>query len=110
MDGLTHLTPYEATLKMIRILGFSFYIGTSFQKLKWHSLTGPVKLLLFVRLNVAEYFPDQDHIQGLSKEFYDINKLLSARPSKITEDHIKDFEARSRSFVDNFIKYIPANM
>ena len=78
---------------------------------KWHSLTDPEKILLFTKLNIAEYFPDlnnKDDIQKLWKEFYDINKLLSARPSEVTEDHIKDFEAKLRSFVDNFINIYPS--
>jgi len=111
LDGLTHLAAYETALKRIGISGFSFYIGKNSQKLKWRSLTGPEKLLLFTRLNLAEHFPDLsniDAIQNLWREFYDINKLLSARSSEITNDHIKNFEARSRSFVDNFIQLYPS--
>ena len=57
-DGLTHLSMYEAALKSIGISGFSFWVGKTSQSLKWRSLTGPEKLVLFAKFNVADHFPD----------------------------------------------------
>ena len=55
-DGLTHLSTYEAALKSIGISGFSFWIGKDSKKLKWRTLTGPEKFLLFQKFKIPEYF------------------------------------------------------
>ena len=113
LDGLTHLAAYESALKRIGISGFSFYIGKNSQKLKWRSLTGPEKVLLFTKLNLIEHFPDVsdiNDIQKLWKEFYDINGLFSAKPSEIINDHIEIFEKRSNHLWIILYKYILAKM
>jgi len=82
-EGLSNLRTYEAAVKVIGISGFSFYVGKMSQKLKWRTLTGPEKLLLFQRFKIADHFPDiedKDEIQSLWSELLEINKLLSARP------------------------------
>lgn len=110
-DGLTHLSTYEAALKSIGISGFSFWVGKTSQTLKWRSLTGPEKLVLFAKFNVANHFPDlkdKEKIQNLWAKFLEINKLLSAKPEEITDVLIKQFESKSRLFVDDFVRLYPS--
>ena len=111
LDGLTHLAAYESALKNWHIRLFILYWKKDCQKLKSRSLTGTEKVLLFTKLNLVEQFPDVSNIndiQKLWKEFYNTNGLFSARPSEIIDDHIKKFEERSKSFVDNFIQIYPS--
>ena len=57
-DGRTHLSTYEAALKSIGISGFTFWVGKTSKTLKWRTLTGTEKLLLFTKFNIADHFPD----------------------------------------------------
>jgi len=110
-EGLTHLMAFEAALKSIGIPGFSFWVGETSKKLKWRTLTGPEKLRLFANFTIADHFPqleDVDKIQALWKELYEINKLLSTKPSELTNSVIKNFESQSRDFVDHFIDLYPS--
>ena len=107
-DGLTHLSMYEAALS---ISGFSFWVGKTSQTLKWHSLTGPEKLVLFAKFNVANHFPDlkdKEKIQNLWTKLLEINKLLSTKPEEITGVLIQQFESKSRLFVDDFVCLYPS--
>ena len=67
-DGLTHLSTYEAALKSIGISGFTFWVGKTSKTLKWRTLTGTEKLLLFDKFKMADHFPDlkdKEKIQDL---------------------------------------------
>ncbi len=71
LGGLTHLATYESILKQMGISGFSFWIGNNSQKLKWRTLTGPEKLIVFSKINIPELFPELENrheIQSLWKD------------------------------------------
>jgi hypothetical protein len=111
LDGLTHLATFERGLKQVGISGYSFWIGKDSQKLKWRTLTGPEKLIVFSKINIPELFPDLEdkhEIQSLWKDLLEINKLLSARPGDVTSGHVEVFEARSKAFVNTFVDIYPA--
>ena len=111
LEGLTHLASYEAALKSIGISGFCFWVSENSKKLKWRTFTGPEKLRLFTKLNIADHFPkleDKDRKQALWTKLIEINKLLSAKPSEMTDDLIKNFESESRCFVDKFVDLYPS--
>lgn len=111
LDGLTHLATFEKSLKHMGIVGYSFWIGRDSQKLKWRSLTGPEKLVVFSSINIPELFPDLEHndsIQSLWRDLIEINRLLSARPEHVTDEHIKLFEKKSKAFVNDFVLLYPA--
>ena len=56
IDQLHYIKKYESTLKMLGISGFAFWIGKESKHLKWRSLTGPEKLIVFKKLNISETF------------------------------------------------------
>ena len=71
----------------MEIPGYTFWIGRESKKLKWKTLTGPEKLILFCNINIPEMFPEVENgaaIQSLWKELLDINQLLSTRPEDVT--------------------------
>jgi len=106
-----HQTIYEAALKSIAILGFSFWIGEASKKLKWRMLTGPETLHLFSKLNIATQFPDlkqKDRKQELWTVLLEINQLLPTKPSQMTDKLIKSFESQSKSFVDKLVDLYPS--
>ena len=111
LSRFTHLTAFENKVKELGVSGYSFYIGKESKKLKWRSLTGPEKLKVFSNINLVELFPDLENkelVQQLWTNFLTIHKLFSAEASVITEDHIRLFESKSKSFVDSFIYLYPA--
>ena len=111
LDGLTHLGAFQRSVQDMGIPGYSFWIGRESRKLKWRTLTGPEKLIVFRNINIPEMFPDLENgaaIHRLWKGLLEINQLLSARPEDVTTDHICQFEAHSKAFVDNFVEIYPA--
>ena len=50
----THLAVFEVILKEMGISGYTFWVGRESKKLKWRTLTGPVKLVVFHNLRNAE--------------------------------------------------------
>ncbi len=111
LTGLTHLATFESSLKQMGILGYSFWIGKDSQKLKWRTLTGPEKLIVFSKISIPELFPDQENrheIQSLWEGLLEVNKLLSARPAEVTSGHIELFETKSKAFVNAFVELYPA--
>ena len=76
------------TIKLLGIGGFSFWTGKESKKLKCRKLTGPEKLILFTEINIIDTFPEVEHceqIQAMWRELSMINKLLSIRPSELTQ-------------------------
>ena len=57
LDILHYIKKYETTLKSLGISGFLFWIGRESKKLKWHTLTGPEKLILLENINLIITFP-----------------------------------------------------
>ena len=98
LEGLTNLKKFENSLKELGVSGYNFWIGQTSKTLKWRSLTGPEKLIVFSKLKIIDLFPDLEHkneIQSLWRDLIEINKLLSARPGEVTDSHDL-FEARSK--------------
>ena len=93
------------------ILGYTFWIGRKSKTLKWRTLTGPEKLLLFRNINIPEMFPEVengDAIQTLWKELLDIDQLLSTRPEDVTPHTSCEFGSCTKAFVDKLVKIFPA--
>jgi hypothetical protein len=99
LEKLQYIRKYEATLKSLGISGFSFWFGRESKKLKWRTLTGPEKLILFEKINLLVTFPHCEGVQGLWRELLKINCLLSVRPQEVTEFTATQFEERSKEFV-----------
>lgn len=100
LEGLTNLKKIENSLKELGVSGFNFWIGHTSKTLKWHSLTGPEKLIVFSKLRIIDLFPDLEQkieIESLWRDLIEINDLLSARPDQVTESHIDLFEAKSKT-------------
>ena len=111
MDQLKYVKKYEETVKMLGVTGFSFWIGKESKHLKWRTLTGPEKLTVFSKINIAETFPEipqSSDVHTLWKQLLDINTLLSIRPEEITSEKIADFRSRSITFVQMFTQIYPA--
>ena len=111
MDQLRYLKKYEDTVKMLGVTGFSFWIGKESKHLKWRSLTGPEKLVLFRKINISETFPEVPNhasVHKLWKKLVDINSLLSTRPEDITAEIITKFKSESKEFVCLFVQIYPA--
>ena len=111
LHGLTNLAAFETSLKEMGISGYSFWIGKDSQKLKWRTLTGPEKMIVFSKIDIPGTFPhleDSDKIQSLWKDLLEINRLLSSRPEEMTPERIKLFETKSKAFVDSFVCLYPA--
>ena len=111
LEKLQYIRKYETTLKSLGISGFSFWIGRESKKLKWRTLTGPEKLILFENINLLVTFPEVPHceeVQGLWRELLKINRLLSVRPHEVTEQMATQFEERSKEFVRTFTDIYPA--
>ena len=51
-----HCARFEDFLANIGIPGFSFYMGESYKKLKWRTLTGPDKIVLCKNIKLACHF------------------------------------------------------
>ena len=106
LEGLTHLSTFQRIVESMGILGYTFWIGRKSKKLKWRTLTGPEKLLLFRNINIPEMFPEVengDAIQTLWKELLDINQLLSTRSTPHTSC---EFETCSKAFVDKLVEIL----
>ena len=87
---------------MFGVTGFSFWIGKESKQLKWRSLTGPEKLTVFKKINIAETFPEvpqSTEVHALWKKLLEINSLLSIRPEQVTDDKITEFRAKSTEFI-----------
>ena len=111
IEQLNYIKKYENTLKMFGIVGFSFWIGKESKHLKWRSLTGPEKLLVFSKLNIAETFPEipnSTNVHTLWKKLLGINELLSIRSEDLTDDKISDFRSKSKEFVQMFTQVYPS--
>ena len=111
LEGLTHLSTFQHIVQSMGIPGYTFWIGRESKKrLKWRTLTGPEKLILF-HINIPEMFPEVENgdvIQSLWKELLDINQLLSTRPEDVTPHTSCEFETRSKAIVDKFVEIYPA--
>ena len=111
MDQLHYIKKYEATIKMLGVSGFAFWIGKESKHLKWRSLTGPEKLLVFNKINISETFPeipDSTQVHALWKKLLDVNNLLSIRPENISSDAISEFQSESKELVRMFTEIYPA--
>lgn len=111
LDRLHHLKKYEEALKVIGIRGSNFWIGKESKKLKWRTLTGPEKLLLFDNINLCELFPQVPNIntvQSLWKDLLVLNRLLSTRPGSISDSVVTEFERRATMFVRSFTDIYPS--
>ena len=110
LDSLTYLKLYENTLKLIGVGGFSFWIGKESRKLKYRTLTGPEKLILFDKLNIAETFPqvpNVEKVQLLWTDLLRINRMLATRPEEITPDVVSEFEKKAKNFLKQFVQIYP---
>ena len=99
IEQLMYIKKYENTLKMLGIVGFSFWIGKESKHLKWRSLTGPEKLVVFNKLNIAETFPEipnSSDVHTLWKKLVKVNELLSTRSENLTDDKISEFRSESK--------------
>ena len=111
MDQLKYVKKYEETVKMLGVTGFLFWIGKELKHLKWRTLTGPEKLTVFSKINIAETFPEipqSSDVRTLWKQLLDINTLLSIRPEEITSEKVADFRSKSTAFVQIFTQIYPA--
>ena len=111
LDSLQYLKLYESTLKMIGINGFAFWIGKESKKLKYRTLTGPEKLLLFKKLKLAETFPQIPNslkVAELWRRLLIINEILSVRPANVTTTILDRYELESKEFVQLFTEIYPA--
>ena len=109
LEGLTHLSIFQRIVQSMGIPGYTFRVGRESKKLKWRTLTGPEKLILFCNINIPEMFAEVENgdvIQSLWKEILDINQLLSTRPD-VTPNTSCKFETRSNAFVDKFVEIYP---
>ena len=91
VDQLRYLKKYEDIVKVLGVTGFFFWIGKESKHLKWRSLTGPEKLVLFRKINISETFPELPNhasVHKLWKKLVDINALLSTHPEDITTEVI----------------------
>ena len=87
LEKLYYIKKYESTIKMLGVSGFSFWVGKESKHLKWRSLTGPEKLVIFKKINIAETFPEIlqcADVHALWKKLLEINSLLSIRPEQVT--------------------------
>ena len=55
--------------------GYTFCVGRESKKLKWRTLTGPVKLVVFRNLRIAEILRDTEEVSQIQSLW---NKLLVA--------------------------------
>ena len=58
-------------------MGFSFWVGRENKKLKWQTLRGPEKLILFEKINLVVTFPEVPHckeVQVLWKKLLKITR------------------------------------
>ena len=111
IDQLKYVKKYEDTIKMLGITGFSFWIGKESKKLKWHSLTGPEKLVVFKKINLAEIFPEVPQctdVHDLWKKLLEINTILAIRPENVTADKVAEFQSMSTEFVCKFKEIYPS--
>ena len=93
---------------MLGVSGFSFWVGKESKHLKWRSLTGPEKLIVF---NIAETFPEipqSADVHALWKKLLEINSLLSIRPEQVTNDKITEFRTKSTEFMRSFVRIYPS--
>lgn len=58
LEGLTHLSTFQHIVQTMGIPGYTFWIGRESKKLKWRTLTGPKKLILFHNISIPEIFPE----------------------------------------------------
>ena len=92
------------------ISGYTFWIGRESKKLKWRTLTGPEKLLLFQKIHIPTLFPELSEatsIQTFWNSFLHLNTCLSLRPGEVTPATISDFQEKAKSFVASFISVYP---
>ena len=110
LDGLHYIRKYETEIKRIGISGFSFWIGRESKKLKYRTFTGPEKIILLEKFNVAQLFPEVPNVisvQSLWKDLLTINRLLSVRPEDMSIDYANTFEEKSKLFVNTFVRLFP---
>ena len=110
LDRLTHLGAFQQCVQRMGIPGYAFWIGRESRRLKWRTLTGPEKLIVFKNIDIPEMFPAIENgtlIQDLWKDLLRINQLFSARPEEITLQHIHEFETTSKVFVNKFVDLYP---
>ena len=111
IDQLHYIKKYESTLKMLGVSGFAFWIGKESKHLKWCSLTGPEKLVVFQKINISETFPEipnATNVHALWKKLLEVNTLLSIRPEDLTDEKISEFRSKSKEFVHSFTDLYPA--
>ena len=107
LDGLSHLSKFETKLKEMGISGYSFWVGKESKKLKWRTLTGPEKSIVFTNIDLVQLFPNLEnvtYIQKLWKDFLEIHRVFSMKPSEVTEEIISQFQAQSKAFVNDFLR------
>ena len=107
LSTLSHLSKFQSKLKEMGISGYSFWKGKESKKLKWQNLTRPEKLTVFSNIDLSQLFPELEnvtHIQKLWKDFLEIHRIFSMKPSEITEQIITKFQADSKTFVNDFLK------
>ena len=111
LDKLTNLKTFEICLKQMGISGYTFWIGKQSKQLKWRTLTGPEKLLVFSNINIPATFPTleyKDEIQKLWEDLLALHQLFSVKPDDLQSNHIVKFEAASKAFVQDFVNIYPA--
>ena len=69
----THLAAFEIVLKGIGISGYTFWVGRESKKLKWRTLTGPEKLIVFRNLRIADILGDTEEVRQIQSLW---NELL----------------------------------
>ena len=107
LNNLEYLSKFEANIKEMGISGYTFWIGKESKKLKWRTLTGPEKLIVFANIDLIQLFPELENIvqlQRLWKDFLEIHQLFSLKPSEITPELITQFQSKSKAFVDDFVQ------
>lgn len=83
---LTHIASFEKVVKEMGISGYSFWIGRESKKLKWKTLTGSEKLVLFKNINILTALGETDEatsIQKLWKQFLEVNSALCVKSEEI---------------------------
>ena len=100
LNGLSHLTKSEAKLEEMDISGYLFWIGKESKKLDWRTLTGPKKLNVFANIDLVDLFPELENvtdIQKLWKNFFEIHRIFSIKPSEITEETMSQFQSQLKN-------------
>ena len=102
---------FQQGIQHMGISGYSFWVGKESKKLKWRTLTGHEKLLVFKNINLPEMFPHLENvneIQHLWRDLLEVHQLFSAKPESLTPQRVQEFEARAKAFVNKFVELYPA--